>query len=76
MVYSCKYKSSKVKEKCLMKGGRYPITKNGKISKKRIRAAESYGSQMGVLGRLKKSGLCSIAKRKGVKLKACGRKTK
>ena len=70
MVHKCIYRSKK--EKCLI-GEKYPITKDGKISEKRIKAAESYGSQEGVLAKLKRAGLCKFAKGKGVKLKSCMR---
>ena len=58
------------KEKCLLKN-KYPVTKNGKISKKRIRAAAAYGAKEGVLPSLKKGGICSIAKREKIDLKVC-----
>jgi hypothetical protein len=58
------------KEKCLLKN-KFPVTKNGKLSAKRIRSADSYGSRYGYLPRLKKAGLCRVAKSKGIKLKAC-----
>ena len=70
MVHKCVYKGKK--EKCLI-GSKFPITKDNKISEKRIKAAESYGSQEGVLAKLKRGGLCSIAHRKGIKLKSCMR---
>lgn len=72
MVYSCHYHDKK--EKCLLKGGRFPITKNGKVSKKRIRSADAYGSKMGLLSKLKKGGLCSIAKKHKVDIKSCHKK--
>lgn len=59
------------KEKCLLKGGKYPVTKDGKLSEKRIRAADSYGSRFDVLSDLKKAGLCKVAKQKKIKLKTC-----
>lgn len=68
-MFSCHYKGHK--EKCLLKGGRFPVTKNGKISKKRIRSADAYGSKMGLLSKLKKGGLCSIAKKHKIKVKSC-----
>lgn len=58
------------KEKCLI-GNKYPVTKNGKISEKRIKAAESYGSKEGVIAALKRGGLCRIAANKNIKLKTC-----
>ena len=64
MTYSCKYKG--VKERCLLKNG-FPVTKNGKISKKRVRAAETYGSKTGRLETLKKNGLCFWVRKAGVK---------
>jgi hypothetical protein len=60
------------KEKCLLTG-KYPITSRGKLSRKKIKAAESLGKRHGVLSKLKKRGLCRAAKSKGVKLKACHR---
>lgn len=68
MVHKCMYRGRK--EKCLI-GSKYPITKDNKISEKRIKAAESYGSQEGVLAKLKRAGLCKLARNKGIKLKSC-----
>jgi hypothetical protein len=58
------------KEKCLLKN-KFTVTKNGKLSSKRIRSADSYGSRYGYLSRLKRAGLCSVARKKGVKIKSC-----
>jgi hypothetical protein len=55
---SGKYKG----ETCLMKN-KYPVTKNGKLSCKHVRAAEVYGSAQGVIGNLKAEGLCKYVKR-------------
>jgi hypothetical protein len=67
-MHSCIHRGKK--ERCLLKN-KYPVTENGKISSKRIRAADSYGSKFGVLSALKKGGLCKVAKQKKIKLKAC-----
>ena len=68
MVHSCIYRSKK--ERCLI-GDSYPITKNNKISRKRIKAAEIYGKRYRDWKKLKRTGICKIAKRKGLKLKDC-----
>lgn len=69
MVYSCQYKGHK--ERCLLKGNKYPITKNGSINEGRIHAAISYGSRFGDLSALKKNGLCDVVKKKGIKSNVC-----
>lgn len=66
--HSCDYHGHK--EKCLIKDS-YPITKGNKISRKRIKAAESYGKRYGDWKKLKRAGICRIAKRKKLKLKDC-----
>jgi hypothetical protein len=71
-MYSCI--SHGKKEKCLLKGGKYPVTKDGKLSGKRVRAADAYGSRFGVISKLKKAGLCKVAKQKKIKLKTCSKK--
>jgi hypothetical protein len=67
-MHSCKHRGKR--ERCLLKDG-YPVTKNGKVSKERIRSAAAYGAKFGVLAKLKRSGLCSIAKRNKINIKAC-----
>jgi hypothetical protein len=67
-MHTCK--SHGHKEKCLLKD-KYPVTKNGRPSKSRIRSAAAYGAKFGVLPALKKAGLCSTAKREKISLKAC-----
>lgn len=69
MTHSCTYRGKK--EKCLLSGNRYPITKNNKVSRKRIKSAESYAKRYGDLKKLKKAGLCKLAKRNKIKLKDC-----
>lgn len=68
MTHSCDYRGKR--ERCLL-GNKYPITKDLKMSEKRIKAAESYGSQEGVISQLKKGGLCRAARSQGIKLKCC-----
>ena len=58
------YKGSK--EITLLKG-KYPVTRAGKLSCKRVRAAESYGSKQGVLKKLKSAGLCKYVKKCKIK---------
>lgn len=62
--HSCKYKGHK--EKCLI-GDSYPISKNNKLSCKRVKNALARGSQYHDTQSLKRAGLCNYAKRCGVK---------
>jgi DNA-directed RNA polymerase subunit RPC12/RpoP len=59
-------------EICLAPPDGYPVTENGKLSAKRVRAAISYGSKGGKLSTLKKNGLCNYAKKAGVDSTYCG----
>lgn len=68
-MYSCKYKGKK--EKCLASNNEYPVTKNNKIDKKRVRAAAAYASRFGDIKRIKRGGICKIAKREKIDLKVC-----
>jgi hypothetical protein len=67
-MYKCKHRGKK--ESCLLKD-KFPVTEGGKLSSKRIRSADSYGSRYGYLPRLKKAGLCRLARKKKIKLKSC-----
>lgn len=60
----CKYHG--VKEICLMKD-KFPVTKNGVVSRKRVLAAEVYGSKYGYLPTLKRNGLCKYVKKAKIK---------
>lgn len=57
-------------EKCFIKGG-YPYTKNGKVSKKRIRNAMARAKQNGDGMKIKRGGYCKIAKRNGIESEYC-----
>jgi|SRR5215831_864022 len=58
-------------EICLLPPDGYPVTENGKLSVKRVRAAIAYGSKFGVLSRLKANGLCGYADKAGVESVYC-----
>ena len=64
MTYRCDYHGKQ--ETCLMKD-KFPVTKNGKINKKRVRSAESYGSKYGYLETLKRNGLCRYVRKAKIK---------
>lgn len=57
-------------EKCFIKG-HYPYTKNGKISRKRIRNAMARAKQQGKGKAIKRGGYCKIAKREGIHSEYC-----
>ena len=65
---NCVHKSKK--EKCLLRN-KFPVTKNGRFSKKRLHSAFSYGSKYGYMKKLKRAGICRIAKRHRVKSSMC-----
>lgn len=64
---NCKYDGKR--EYCLIPAeNKYPITKDGKLSCKRVKAATVYGSRKpSHIKRLKKNGLCKYIKKCGVK---------
>lgn len=68
-MYSCKYRGKK--ELCLVKGNKYPVTKNNKLNEKRIRAANNYAARFGEINKIKKGGICKVARRKKIDLKIC-----
>jgi hypothetical protein len=60
-------------ETCLMpKENKYPVTTNGTLDPGKVRASITYGSQYNVLPQLKANGLCTYAKKAGIKAKVCG----
>jgi len=58
-------------EICLLPPDGYPVTENGKLSVKRVRAAIAYGSKFGVLSQLKRNGLCTYADKADVESVYC-----
>ena len=67
--HKCIYKSKK--ETCMLSNNRYPITKNGKVSKLRIYAALRFAQRFNDLSELKKAGICNIAKKENIKSRHC-----
>ena len=50
-------------EVTLMSDGRYPVTKKGKLSCGRVRAAKAYGTMHGDLKKLNRAGLPKFEKK-------------
>jgi hypothetical protein len=59
-------------EKCVMKDGRLPVTRQGKEDPKRIQAGLLFTSRFkNKVSTEEKKTLCSLAKKHGVKSKLC-----
>lgn len=67
--HKCTYKSKT--ERCMLPNNHYPVTKNGQISRQRIYAALRFAPRYNDMSQLKKSGICSLAKREKIKSKHC-----
>ena len=62
------------KEKCFIVSHgecHYPYTKNGKVSRGRIRNAMARAAQQGKIAAIKRGGFCRIARANGIKSEHC-----